>query len=220
MPALPMGGPPRQMAQVAGSSPRLEGDERTRLSRCIQRDPAHHASAVPNRIGDIDASHAGTIDGSPTLSGGVAGLTLPQLLAGKHAIVAQYSGDSSDATSKAALTETIQGASSSTAITSSLNPSNYGQAVVFTATVTSTAGTPDGTVTFKHGTQALGTVTLSVGPAQLSVTTIDARARTIKATYNGSNTYTTSQNSLQQVVVAAPTTVTLTGSPSPASLGQ
>ena len=170
--------------------------------------------------GTVVFSEGGTIYGTVPLSAGVAQLTLPQLLVGKHTITAQYSGDNSDNPSKANLTETIQGASSTTAISSRLNPSNYGQSIVFTATVTSTAGTPDGTVTFKNGTQGLGTVTLSGGQAQLSVTTIDAGARTIKATYNGSSVYATSQNSLQQVVVAAPTTLTLTGSPNPASSGQ
>jgi hypothetical protein len=177
-------------------------------------------SAGTAPTGTVVFSEAGTIYGSVALSGGVAQLTLPQLLVGKHTIIAQYSGDTSDSPSKATLAEAIQGASSSTAITSGLNPSNYGQAIVFTATVTSTAGNPDGTVTFKNGSQALATVTLSGGQAQLSVTTINAGAHTIKAIYNGSNTYATSQNSLQQVVVAAPTTVTLTGSPNPASLGQ
>ena len=170
--------------------------------------------------GAVVFSEGGTIYGSITLNAGEAQLALPQLLVGKHIITAQYSGDGSDAPSKANLTETIQGASSTTAISSSLNPSNYGQAIVFTATVTSTAGIPDGTVTFKNGNQGLGTVTLSGGQAQLSVTTIDAGARTIKAIYNGTNIYATSQNSLQQVVVAAPTTLTLTASPNPATSGQ
>jgi hypothetical protein len=170
--------------------------------------------------GQVVFSEAGTIYGSVTLSAGVAQVTLPQLLVGKHTITAQYSGDSSDDPSKANLIETIQGASSTTAISSNLNASNFGQAVIFTATVSSTAGTPDGTVTFKNGNQGLGTITLSGGQAQLSVTTIDAGAHTIKAIYNGSSTYATSQNSLQQVVVAAPTTLTLTGSPNPASSGQ
>ncbi len=170
--------------------------------------------------GVVVFSEGGTIYGSVTLNAGVAQLTLPQLLAGKHTITAQYSGDSSDNPSRASLIETIQGAPSATAITSSLNPSNYGQAVIFTATVTSTAGVPDGTVTFKNGTQGLGTVTLSGGQAQLAVTTIDAGAHTVKAIYNGSSTFATSQNSLQQVVVAAPTTVTLAASPNPASSGQ
>jgi len=175
-------------------------------------------SIVPTGI--LVFSEGGTIYGSVTLNGGAAQLTLPQLLVGKHTITAQYSGDSSDNSSKANLTETIQGASSTTAISSSLNPSNYGQSVIFTATVTSTAGVPDGTVTFKNGAQALGTVTLSGGQAQLSVTTIDAGARTIKAIYNGSSMYSTSQTSLQQVVVAAPTTLTLSASPNPAISGQ
>jgi hypothetical protein len=170
--------------------------------------------------GTVVFSEGGTIYGSVTLNAGVAQLTLPQLLVGKHTITAQYSGDASDDSSKATFTETIQGASSSTAISSSLNPSNYGQAVIFTATVTSTGGVPDGTVTFKNGNQALGTVTLSGGQAQLSVTTIDAGASTIKAVYNGNSTFATSQNSLQQVVVAAPTTLTLAASPNPASSGQ
>ena len=170
--------------------------------------------------GTVVFSESGIIYGTVTLSTGVAQLTLPQLLVGKHAIIAQYSGDNFDSSSKTNLTETIQGAPSTTAISSSLNPSNYGQSIVFTATVTSTAGTPDGTVTFKNGTQGLGTVTLSGGQAQISVTTIDAGARTIKAIYNGSSIYATSQNTLQQVVVSAPTTVTLAGSPNPASAGQ
>ena len=170
--------------------------------------------------GIVVFSEGGAIYGSVTLNGGVAQLTLPQLLVGKHTITAQYGGDNSDNSSKASLTETIQGASSATSITSSLNPSNYGQAVIFTATVTSTSGVPDGTVTFKNGSQGLGTVTLSGGQAQLSVSTVDAGANTVKAIYSGSSTFTTSQNSLQQVVVAAPTTVVLTASPNPASSGQ
>jgi hypothetical protein len=44
-------------------------------------------------------------------------------------------------------------------LTSSQNPSNFGQAVTFTATVTGTS--PTGTVTFKDGATVLGTGTLS-----------------------------------------------------------
>ena len=170
--------------------------------------------------GTVVFSELGTIYGSATLNAGVAQLTLPQLLVGKHSIIAQYSGDSSDNPSKATFTETILGAPSTTAIASSLNPSNYGQAVIFTATVTASVGTPDGTVTFKNGTQALATVNLIAGQAQLSVTTLNTGARTITAIYNGGSTNAGSQNSLQQIVVAAPTTVVLSVSPNPASLGQ
>jgi hypothetical protein len=37
-----------------------------------------------------------------------------------------------------------------------VNPSTYGQAFTFTATVTSPAGVPVGTVTFKNGAITLG----------------------------------------------------------------
>src|SRR6202030_3723976 len=48
-----------------------------------------------------------------------------------------------------------------TSVVSSLNPSTFGQSVTFTATVSSAAGTPTGTVTFNDGATALGTVALS-----------------------------------------------------------
>ncbi len=54
-----------------------------------------------------------------------------------------------------------------TTASSSPNPSTYGQAVIFTATVTSSAGSPpDGeTISFMKGTTVLGTGTLSGGSA-------------------------------------------------------
>ena len=51
----------------------------------------------------------------------------------------------------------------STKLVSSLNPSLVGQAVTFTATVSSSAGTPRSgvTITFKNGSAVLGTAMLS-----------------------------------------------------------
>ena len=70
--------------------------------------------------GTVVFSENGTIYGTVTLNAGVAQLTLPQLLAGKHTISAQYSGDGSDNPSKASLVETIQGAASVTTIASAV----------------------------------------------------------------------------------------------------
>jgi len=49
----------------------------------------------------------------------------------------------------------------STMLTSSLNPSSFGRSVTFTATVSSAAGTPTGTVTFYDGAITLGTGALN-----------------------------------------------------------
>ncbi|MGB7794681.1 MAG: Ig-like domain repeat protein [Pseudonocardiaceae bacterium] len=74
-------------------------------------------------------------------------------------------------------------AASSTTLTSSTNPSLPGQAVTFTATVTSPAGTPTGTVTFTSDGNALGTVGLTAGQATLTTSTVPVGAHTIAASY-------------------------------------
>ena len=80
----------------------------------------------------------------------------------------------------------------STSLISSLNPSNFGQSVTFTATVSSESGTPTGTVTFKDGATALGTVNLSGGQTQLSTSTLSVATHSITATYSGTSTFSPS----------------------------
>jgi hypothetical protein len=72
-----------------------------------------------------------------------------------------------------------------TALSSSLNPSNYGQAVTFTATVTSTGPTPTGRVIFKDGTTKLGSAALSAGAAKLTTSTLAVGTHPITARYLG-----------------------------------
>lgn len=114
-------------------------------------------------------------------------------------------------------------AATTTALVSSLNPSNAGQSVTFTATVTSASGTPTGTVTFKDGSTSLGTITLSGGQAQLSTSTLSAGSHSITATYSGDSTYSASASStLTQTVnaVIATTTTTLSSALNPSLSGQ
>jgi hypothetical protein len=63
------------------------------------------------------------------------------------------------------LLNTSSGSATTTTLVSSLNPSVVGQAVTFTATVSSTAGTPPNgeTITFKNGSAVLGTAPLNGG---------------------------------------------------------
>jgi hypothetical protein len=61
-------------------------------------------------------------------------------------------------------------------LTSSLNPSTYGQSVTFTVAVTpqSGSGTPTGTVTLKNGATAIGSITLSNGAGSFHDTSLPA----------------------------------------------
>jgi hypothetical protein len=80
---------------------------------------------------------------------------------------------------------TIPKGSASVSVLSSINPSNPGQAVTFTATV---AGTPmpTGTVTFQDGGVALGApVALVAGSAQVTTNTLSTGVHQITALYSG-----------------------------------
>ncbi len=107
-----------------------------------------------------------------------------------------------------------------TTISSSLNPSTYGQAVTFTAVVT--PAPPDGeTVTFMQGKNDLGTGTLSGGSASFTTSTLSVGSDNIKASYPGDGTLGSSTSSpVSQVVQQATTTTTLMSSLNPANVGQ
>jgi len=94
-----------------------------------------------------------------------------------------------------AITFTVHKAGTSTSVVSSANPSEFGQSVMFTATVAVVApgsGAPTGTVTFKNGTTVLGSGKLSSGKTTFSTSALTEGTHSITATYNGSTDYSTS----------------------------
>ena len=112
-----------------------------------------------------------------------------------------------------------------TTVTSSQNPANFGAPVTFTATVTTTGSTPPtGTVTFNDGTTALGTGTLSTSsPYQATVTTSSLPAGTdsITAVYGGDSSNAGSTSAVLSQVIVAPTfTITTPTTPHTLLSGQ
>jgi uncharacterized repeat protein (TIGR03803 family) len=90
-----------------------------------------------------------------------------------------------------------------TTLTSSPNPSVFGQVVTFTAVVTSGAGAPpDGeTVSFMHGKTLLGTGTLSGGSASFTTSDLKVGATNVTAMFSGNGFATPSiSNTVKQVV--------------------
>jgi uncharacterized repeat protein (TIGR03803 family) len=78
-------------------------------------------------------------------------------------------------------------AATTTTLTPSLNPSISGEAVTFTATVSSSAGAPpDGeTVSFMKGSTVLGTGTLSGGEASFTTSSLPVGTSVVDAVYSG-----------------------------------
>jgi hypothetical protein len=100
-------------------------------------------------------------------------------------------------------------ATTTTALTSSLNPSTAGASVTFTATVISaTAGTITGTVTFLDGSTSIGTGTVGAGGvATLASSTLTQGSHSITASYGGDSNYGTSVSPAVTQVVNGATTV-------------
>jgi hypothetical protein len=107
---------------------------------------------------------------------------------------------------------TAQKAETTMSVSSSINPSDFGQNVTFTATVTSSAGIPTGTIQFRDGPNALGSaVACTAGAgnsctAQVSSSTLGAGTHNISATYSGDANFLDSLGTLTggQVVTSSP----------------
>ena len=149
------------------------------------------------------------------------------LSVGSHSITATYIPASGFAGGSAALTQTITGINTTTALASASNPISYGQSVTFTATVsnTSAAGSPTGSVTFSDGatlltTQPLTAASGSAAAASFSTSTLSAGVHRITADYVPTGGFGPSNASLTETILGLVTSTALTAAPNPALVGQ
>lgn len=131
---------------------------------------------------------------------GIASATFTYTTTGVYTVTASYSGTATLAPKDFVLTQAINFVTT-TSVTSS-GPVRFGQPVTFTATVTSTAGTPTGSVTFINATTGatLGTVGLSGGKATFTTSALASGTSTIRAVYSGSAAFRTSAANVVQSV--------------------
>jgi hypothetical protein len=184
------------------------------------------APAAGTPTGSVNFSDGGVVIGTATLSSGQALFSTSTLAVGSHSITATYTGDTNFTSSStlAPLAQTVNIASSTTALTSSQNPSTQGQSVTFTATVSAVApgsGTPTGSVTFKDGAATLAAVALSGGVAALSTSSLGNGGHSITAVYGGDSNFSASTSAVMtQTVSGAASTTTVASSPNPSTFGQ
>ena len=144
--------------------------------------------------------------GSGVLSGGTATLTTTGLPTGNLALTAVYGGDKNfSGSTSAAVIEAVATASTSVALSASSNPSNQGELVTFTVTVSGQfGGTPSGSVSFNNGNASLGTATLSGGSATFATSALAQGTYSIAAVYSGDANFAgNTSNTVNQVVNAA-----------------
>jgi hypothetical protein len=140
--------------------------------------------------------------GSATLdSSGVATLTRSNLSADSYPLTAVYMGDAANSPSTSVvLNQVVLQTTSSAKLTSSLNPSTQGQAVAFTAKISSPTVIPTGPVTFTAGKTVLGTAQLSGGKATLTISSLPVGLTKVTVTYYGNSNIAKSSASVVQTV--------------------
>ena len=145
---------------------------------------------------------------------------------GGHSITAVYSGDGTFATStSAALSQTVL---APTTATLTANPSSspvYGEPVTYTVNVTSSYGTPSGTVDFYDGANLMADPPLVNGQASISLpagsASLPLGADAIRAVYHSDGTFDSSNSAfIDQTVGQAGTSTSVSSNAGSAVWGQ
>ena len=163
--------------------------------------------APETATGNVVFQEGDTILTTAVVANGTATFTSSALSGGSHTLTATYGGDSAfAASSSAALVQTVGGAATAATLVSSQNPASVGAAIVFTATVTSAAGMPTGTVAVLEGTTIVTTAPLASGTATLSAH-LTAGTHALRLGYPGDENFAASASTaVSQVVTAVAST--------------
>jgi hypothetical protein len=173
--------------------------------------------------GNVTIKSGLAVLGNVSLNGSGQGLlTTSSLVVGLLSIGADYGGDGSFLPCTAPIIiVTVNKNTTTTAVTSSSNPSALGAPVTYTATVSGSGGTPTGNVTFSDGATVIGTGALNgSGQAALVTSSLGAGSHSITATYIGDTNFVGSTSpALSQTVNQGASTIALASSANPAAAG-
>jgi hypothetical protein len=174
--------------------------------------------------GDSPSGTVKFLDGATTLgigtvSGGVATYATNSLSVGTHSITASYGGDANNNTvTSSALSQVVNKGAPTLSVSSSENPSLYGDSVTFTASLPANA---TGTIIFKDGAATIGSGNLSGGSATFTTSGLSVGTHSIAASYTGDSNYSAAISSvLSQVVNKAPITLSVISSLNPSHYNQ
>ena len=171
--------------------------------------------------GSVRFYDGNTLLGTVTLHSGMAAFTTSSLALGTHPLTANYTGDAASSPSTSSILNQIVKQSATLTLASSVNPSQVGAAVTFTATIATSAISPTGSIVFSDGGSAIGNGSInSSGTATFTTSALVAGTHPITATFAGdANTLPGTSSPVSQAVSRWPTTTTLTATPSTSAIG-
>jgi hypothetical protein len=213
---------------VSGPNPQVEEDDVTLTATVAPQSPG--SGAPTGTVAFFDGTtEIGSAALSPSGGGSQATFTTAFLPVGPHQLTAVYAGDANyNGSDSAAVGQTIVLATAAvqttTSVTSSLNPSVYGQLIGYTAHVVAADGSaPAGAVQFSiDGTNLGGPVSVDVnGDADSPfISSPEPGDHLVIAAFIPTAAYTASGDTLTQTVQDAGVTVGLTSSNPASSYGQ
>ena len=151
----------------------------------VAQYPVLTATVTPAGLyGSVQLFDGATLLGTATLTNGTATFFGLLFTVGTHSLTAVFPGDmNSTAGTSPVVTQVVTKVVSSIALSSSANPSTYGQSIWLTAAVSPSSAT--GTVQFVDGATSLGTATIFNGWAYVQSLALTAGAHSITAVYSG-----------------------------------
>lgn len=163
-------------------------------------------------MGTVTFTGPGGLTATETLAGGVATTTLTASLAGT--VTASYAGNADSAASSEELD--VDKTPTETAVTAVPNPSDGGESVMLTATVTTVppGGTPAGSVRFT-GPGGLAEAAVRDAGGVATVTTSALASGTVTARFLGNPVFAASSGTVAVTVNLIPTETSVTASPDP-----
>jgi hypothetical protein len=168
--------------------------------------------------GVVTFSTGTTVLGSTTIVGNSASISVT-LPAGLYTVTASYGGDVYNAPTSTSSTVTVSQRTVGTSLTASPSSITVGTTVTLTATVTG-GDNPIGSVHFYDGVTLIGTATLSLNQAILSISTLLPGSHSILAAYSGDgNDAPVSFSAVTEVVIKATPTISI-ASPGNTAIGE
>lgn len=162
--------------------------------------------------------------GSAQLVNGQASIKTATLSIGSHALKAVYTGDNIYNGSESSVVTQVVGGSitTTTKLTLSPNPSQFGSDVTMTASVTGTGGPVTGAVVFSDGGTQIASADLAAGSAIAHVSNLSVGQHTITATYTGNGNWQSSSDAEPHTAnaVKVSTQTKLDSNPNPSTNGQ
>lgn len=140
--------------------------------------------------GDVTFKSDGAVLGAGTLDAtGKATFPATTLAAGIHTLSVEYAGDDTHDGGTATTSHVVQKGVTTTTLTASATTAAPGDAITFSAKVSSAAGAVAGDVELFDATTSIGTATLASGGVTFSIANLTAGQHAITARYKGSDTF-------------------------------